>query len=77
MHIDSLSYNNKMKKLYTFLILLYAFTFAQAQNDLKARLEFEEAEKAFSEENYETALKHLNETEKELGRWTPNKCVVP
>lgn len=61
-----------MKKLYTFLIVLFAFTFAQAQNDIKARIEFEEAEKAFTEENYETALKHLNQTEKELGRWTPN-----
>lgn len=61
-----------MKKLYTFLILIFAFTFAQAQNDIKARIEFEEAEKAFSEENYETALKYLNQTEKELGRWTPN-----
>ncbi|TGN22534.1 tetratricopeptide repeat protein [Empedobacter tilapiae] len=61
-----------MKKLYTFLILIFAFTFAQAQNDIKARIEFEEAEKAFTEENYETALKHLNQTEKELGRWTPN-----
>lgn len=61
-----------MRKLYTFLILIFAFTFAQAQNDIKARIEFEEAEKAFTEENYETAIKHLNQTEKELGRWTPN-----
>ncbi|TDQ76603.1 tetratricopeptide repeat protein [Sphingobacterium yanglingense] len=60
-----------MKKLLYTPILLFAFTFAQAQNDIKARLEFEEAEKAFSEENYETALKHLNETEKELGKWSP------
>lgn len=61
-----------MKKLYTLLIVLFAFTFTQAQNDIKARIEFEEAEKAYTEENYETALKHLNQTEKELGRWTPN-----
>lgn len=61
-----------MKKLYTLLVLLFAFTFAQAQNDIKARLEFEEAEKAYTEENYETALKHLNQTEKELGKWTSN-----
>lgn len=61
-----------MKKLYTVLILLFAFTFAQAQNDIKARIEFEEAERAYTEENYETALKYLNQTEKELGRWTPN-----
>ena len=61
-----------MKKLYTFLLLLFTFTFAQAQNDIKARIEFEEAEKAFTAENYETALKYLNQTEKELGRWTPN-----
>ena len=61
-----------MKKLYTFLIVLFTFMFAQAQNDIKARIEFEEAEKSFTEENYETTLKHLNQTEKELGRWTPN-----
>lgn len=61
-----------MKKLYTLFIVLFAFTFVQAQNDMKARIEFEEAEKAFTEENYETALKHLNQTVKELGRWTPN-----
>lgn len=60
-----------MKKLLYTITLLLAFTFAQAQNDLKARIEFEEAEKAFTEENYETALKHLNETEKLLGQWTP------
>lgn len=39
---------------------------------MKARIEFEEAEKSFTEENYEIGLKHLNQTEKELGRWTPN-----
>lgn len=61
-----------MQKLFYTFTLLLAFTFGQAQNDIKARLEFEEAEKAFTEENYETALKHLNQTEKELGTWTPN-----
>lgn len=61
-----------MKNLLYTLALLFACTFAQAQNDIKARIEFDEAEKAFTEENYETALKHLNQTEKELGRWTPN-----
>lgn len=60
-----------MRQILYILILFFTFTFAQAQNDLKARLEFEGAEKAFSTENYETALKHLNETEKLLGQRTP------
>lgn len=59
-----------MKKIYTFLLILVAFTFSRAQNDLKARIEFEEAETAFTEENYETALKHINEAEKLIGKWT-------
>lgn len=60
-----------MKKTIYTLLLILTFNFSQAQNDVKARLEFEEAEKAFSEENYESALKHLNEAENHLGKWTP------
>ena len=59
-----------MKKLYIF-ILLFTFTIVQAQNDMKARIEFEEAEKAYEGKDYETALKHLNEAEKLIGKWTP------
>lgn len=60
-----------MEKFLCTLTLLLAYTFAQAQNDLKARVEFEAAEKAFQSEDYKTALKHLNEAEKLLGQWTP------
>lgn len=59
-----------MKKL-IYITLLLAFTFTYAQNDMKARLEFEEAETAFAAEDYEKALLHLTETEKLIGKWTP------
>ena len=58
------------KVIYTFS-LFSTFAFSQAQNDLNAHIEFEVAKKAFTEDDYETALKHLNEAEKQLGKWTP------
>ena len=60
-----------MKKLLLTITLIFAFTFAQAQNDMKARIEFEEAEKAYEGKDYDTALKYLNEAEKLIGKWTP------
>lgn len=60
-----------MKKTTYTLFLLFAFTFAHAQNDIKARIEFEEAEKAFEAEEYEKSLNHLKETEKLIGQWSP------
>ncbi|MGA9211281.1 tetratricopeptide repeat protein [Kaistella sp.] len=65
-----------MKNLLFTLTLLFAFTFAHAQSDIKARIEFEEAEKAFVAEEYEMALKHLNETEKLIGKWTPTVAYL-
>src|SRR5690554_5004783 len=60
-----------MKKTIYTLFVLFAFTFAYAQNDIKARIEFEEAEKAFEDEDYEKSLNHLKETEKLIGQWSP------
>ena len=60
-----------MKKTILIITFVFSFTFSLAQNDMKARIEFEEAEKAFEAEDYDTALKHLNETEKLIGKWTP------
>ncbi|MGA9211280.1 SEL1-like repeat protein [Kaistella sp.] len=65
-----------MKNLLNTLILLFAFTFAHAQSDIKARIEFEEAEKAYEAANYETALNHLAETEKLIGKWTPTVAYL-
>ncbi|MGB3345625.1 MAG: tetratricopeptide repeat protein [Aequorivita sp.] len=60
-----------MKKTILIIAFVFSFMFSLAQNDMKARIEFEEAEKAYEAEDYETALKHLNETEKLIGKWTP------
>ena len=57
-------------KLLIILFLLLSFK-ASAQNDLKARIEYEAAEEAFATSDYQTASVHLVEAEKLLGRWTP------
>ena len=60
-----------MKKIIlTFLIL--ASNFAVAQNDLKARLEFEEAEKSFADNNFEEAYAKLEKTQTLIAKWSPN-----
>lgn len=61
-----------MKKIiYTLILLVFVSSFAQAQNDMKARIEFEEAEKAFEAEDYEKCITHIEETERLIGQWTP------
>lgn len=57
-------------KILTILFLLFSFT-AFAQNDLKARVEYEAAEEAFAASDYQTAFTHLLEAERLLGKWTP------
>ena len=64
--------NNKlnfMKKnlLYLFLFLMCNIS-VYSQNDVKARIEFEEAEKAFNDKDYSTSLQKLIEAEKLLGK---------
>lgn len=56
-------------KLYHILLLVSLNTFAQ--DDIKARIEFEEAEKAFMEEKYEEAISYLEKTETLLGKYSP------
>ena len=56
-------------KLYYILLLVSINTFAQ--DDIKARIEFEEAEKAFMEEKYEEAISYLEKTETLLGKYSP------
>lgn len=61
---------NMKTKLLTLLLMLLCLT-AFAQNDLKARIEYEDAETAFAAEDYIKAITHLTEAEKLLGKWTP------
>lgn len=51
---------------YIFFIVLVSKSYGQ--NDIKAKIEYEEAEKAFSENNYTISLQRLNEAEKMLGK---------
>jgi len=52
-------------------LLLFISVLAFSQNDMKARIEYEEAETAFAAEDYSKAITHLTEAEKLLGEWTP------
>ncbi len=54
-----------------FALLCCAAMTARAQSDLKARMEYEKAEEAYSQERYEAALTHLNATEKLLANYAP------
>lgn len=62
-----------MIKIFNTILLIFVFIWVQGQsiNELKARIEFDEAEKAFAAEHYEASIKHLDLAEKELGAWTP------
>lgn len=58
-----------MKKIIFLILAVASFSMnTKAQNDLKARLEFEEAEKAFTNNDFTTSLSRLNEAEKLLGK---------
>jgi len=56
--------------LLSFIILIFTSHIAQAQNEMKARLEYEDAEVAFQNRDFRKTLEHLNNTEKLLGTWT-------
>jgi hypothetical protein len=53
--------------LFTALLISAAM---YAQNDMKARIELEDAETAYNEERFDDALKHLDNTQELLGRWS-------
>lgn len=53
-----------------FLFVSVEFSYSQS-NEIKARLEFEKAERAVEKYNYEEALKALTNTEELLNSWTP------
>ena len=60
-----------MKKI-ILAFLIITSNFAISQNNLKAKIEFEEAEKAFAENRFEEAFNRLNKTEAFLAKWVPN-----
>lgn len=57
-------------KLITILVLILSSIQVWAQNDLKARIQFEEAEEAFAAGDYQTAATKALETERLLGKWS-------
>jgi len=60
-----------MGKSFLFLLTgLFIFQIAIGQNELKARLEYEEAEKAFNENKFEDAVNRLNKAQEYLGKWS-------
>ena len=59
-----------MKKVLLLCVLLLAGAAMYAQNDMKARIELEDAEKAYSEDRLDDALKHLDKTQELIGRWS-------
>jgi TPR repeat protein len=61
-----------MKKIILTTVMVLGFVvqgFAQ-NNDMKARMEFEDAETAYQNGDYEKTITHLTEAEKLLGFWT-------
>ncbi len=61
----------RMKKILLLTLCCIAALTAYAQGDLKARMEFEQAETAFAQGDYQTALTHVNATEKLLKTYAP------
>jgi hypothetical protein len=59
-----------MKKVFFILSFILASMTMHAQNELSARIEMENAEKAYSENRFSDALQHLDKTQELLGRWT-------
>ena len=59
-----------MKKTIFLFILMLASTAIYAQNDMQARMELEDAEKAYSENRFNDALRHLDKTQELIGKWS-------
>ncbi|PKP30345.1 MAG: hypothetical protein CVT99_13535 [Bacteroidetes bacterium HGW-Bacteroidetes-16] len=58
------------KKILLLLATISICVSISAQNDLKARMEYDEAEKAFNENNSEEAISHLDKAQEYLGKWS-------
>jgi hypothetical protein len=59
----------KLLLIVTFMVFSTGNIFAQ-NNDMKARMEYEDAETAYSNQNYSKAIEHLENAEKFLGKAT-------
>ena len=61
-------------KLYKVLLIISILLFSTnnifAQNEMKARIEYEDAETAFQNKDFKLALSHLEKAESALGKWT-------
>ena len=57
-----------MRKIAIILLLAVLPKLLFAQNELKAKVEYEEAEQAFEKNDHKTSLQRLNEAEKLLGK---------
>jgi len=60
---------HKLLLIVTFMVFCTGNIFAQ-NNDMKARMEFEDAETAYSNQNYGKAVEHLENAERFLGKAT-------
>lgn len=58
------------------LVLMLGSAALSAQSDLKARIEYEEAEKSFSENKFEECFQHATKAEENLGKWTPKVAYM-
>ncbi len=59
-----------MRTLLIILLITLNIGYAYAQNELKARIEFEAAETAFTDSNFKQAYEKLDKAEKLLGKWS-------
>jgi TPR repeat protein len=60
------------KFIYIISFLVFTVSMAHAQDLLKAKLEFEEAEVAYAANKYQLALEKLTTVEGLVGKWAPN-----
>ncbi len=58
------------KLLLIISFMLFSTVNIFAQNEIKARIAYEDAETAYSNHNYEKTITLLTEAEKQLGKWT-------
>jgi uncharacterized protein len=69
----SIAFSNQIPIQHLFIGFVFCFILQplMGQNDVKARLEFANAEELFDQGNYEESLKKIELTESFLGSWTP------
>ena len=60
-----------MKKLLLLLIIISTFTFAQAQNNMEAKMAYQMAEEKFEAKQYTEALDYLKKAKDALGNTNP------